>query len=56
MLSEGVLIGVSDTVLFFMSVITLSVLYKNSERIVSLSERGGLLKKSDFGKRSKAKR
>lgn len=55
-LSEGVLIGVSDTVLFFMSVITLSVLYKNSERIVSLSERGGLLKKSDFGKRSKAKR
>ncbi len=53
--STDVLIAVSDVLLFFMSVITVAVLYKNSERILVLSERHGLLKKSDFGKGSKSK-
>lgn len=56
LISQDTLITVSDVILFLMSVITLFTLYKNSERIVTLSEWHGLLKKSDFGKRRKAKR
>ena len=47
---------ISDLSLFFMSILTLFALYKNSERIILLSECGGLLKDSDRGKRLKAKR
>lgn len=44
------LITVTDYLLFFMSLLTLSALIKNSERVVRLSEQYGLLKKSDMGK------
>ena len=50
-----ILISATDYLLFFMSVITLATLYKNSESIVLLSERFGLLKNSDSGKKLKAK-
>lgn len=50
MLSDSLLIAVSDYFLFFMTVLTLICLIKNSERIKSLSENSGLLKKSDMGK------
>ena len=56
MIPTDVLIPTSDFLLFFMSVITIATLYKNSERIFVLSEKQGLLKKSDFGKGSKAER
>ena len=51
----NILISLSDYLLFFMSVITLATLYKNSESIVLLSERCGLLKNSDSGKKLKSK-
>lgn len=44
------LILFTDCLLFFMSLLTLSALIKNSERVVRLSEQYGLLKKSDMGK------
>ena len=43
-LPEAVIILVTDSVLFLMSVLTLLALMKNSERIVFLSEQYGLLK------------
>ena len=46
-ISESVLISATDILLFFMSLLTLFALIKNSERIVVLSENYGLLKKSD---------
>lgn len=48
---ESTLIRVTDVILFLMSLLTLSALIKNSERIVILSEENGLLKKSDRGKK-----
>ncbi len=51
-ISEGALIRVTDVILFLMSLLTVSVLIKNSERIVILSEENGLLKKSDRRKKS----
>ncbi len=41
------LIVFSDYLLFFLSIISLSALIKNSDRLVCLSENEGLLKKSD---------
>ena len=52
LIPEGVLIEFTDVILFSMSLLTLSVLIKKSERIVTLSEENGLLKKSDRGKKS----
>ncbi len=46
------LISVTDSVLLLMCIPTLAVLIKSSDRLVSLSEQYGLLKKSDIGKRS----
>ena len=43
---SGTIIIFTDYVLFFMSVLTIIVLLKNSERIFRLSEQYGLLKKS----------
>lgn len=51
----NILISASDYLLFFMSVITVATLYKNSESIVLLSERCGLLKNSNGGKKLKSK-
>ena len=48
---ESTLIRVTDVILFIMSLLTVSALIKNSERIVTLSEENGLLKKSDRGKK-----
>ena len=45
-IDEDFLIYATDYILFFMSVITLVTLIKKSERIVTLSEKSGLLKKS----------
>lgn len=53
--STPILIYTSDILLFFMSVLTLSVLIKNSERMVFLSEKYGLLKKSDVGKNGESR-
>lgn len=47
-MSESLLISAADLLLFLMSALTLSALIKNSERIVVLSEKYGLLKKSDI--------
>ena len=55
LISDSLLITVTDYLLFFMTVLTLLVLIKNSERIKSLSEDIGLLKKSYVRKRSDAK-
>lgn len=44
---EGTLIRLTDTILFLMSLLTVSALIKNSERIVVLSEENRLLKNSD---------
>ena len=54
--SESTLIRLTDTILFLMSLLTVSALIKNSERIVILSEDGRLLKKSDRGKKSVSER
>jgi len=58
LLPEALLINTTDYILFLMSVLTLSALIKNSERIRDLSEQCGLLKlkKSDVRKRCKAER
>ena len=53
-ISSKMLIEISDYILFFMTVLTLLTLIKNSERLVALSEKYGLLKKSDMGKGSKS--
>ena len=50
LIPSDTLILISDYLLFFMSIITLFTLYKNSESIVRLSERCGLLEYSDRGK------
>lgn len=39
-----ILIGVTDTVLFLLSLISLSALIKNSDRVVALSEKSGLIR------------
>ena len=49
LIPTGTLIGITDYILLFMSIMTLSILYKNSERVVRLSEQSGLLKNSDIG-------
>ena len=54
MLPQALLINTTDYILFFMTALTLFALLKNSERIRHLSEQGGLLKKSNIGKRGKA--
>jgi len=51
LIPHGVLIKISDYLLFFMSVLTILTLYKNSESIVRLSEKYGLLKNSYSGKK-----
>ncbi len=48
---EKYVIRLTDVILFLMSLLTVSALIKNSERIVILSEENGLLKKSDRGKK-----
>jgi AGCS family alanine or glycine:cation symporter len=48
---ENILIRVTDVILFLMSLLCISALIKNSERIVTLSEENGLLKKSDSRKK-----
>lgn len=54
-LPTSLLIYASDVLLFFMSLLTLSALIKNSERIVFLSENQGLLKKSDIREHREAR-
>ncbi len=49
---SSLLIYASDILLFFMSILTLLVLIKNSERIIFLSEK--LLKKSDVGEQGES--
>ena len=60
-ISQTVLIIASDYLLFFMSILTLLALIKNSERVVRLSEKSDLLKnrrckskKSDVGEQIEA--
>ena len=48
---EGTLIKATDVILFLMSILCILALIKNSERIITLSEENGLLKKSDSGKK-----
>lgn len=48
---EGTLIRLTDTILFLMSLLTVSALIKNSERIVVLSEENCLLKNSNRGEK-----
>ncbi len=50
-LPQTILIKATDLLLFLMSAVTMLALIKNSERIVTLSEQNGLLKKSDIGKK-----
>ena len=47
---SGYLIVISDYVLFFLSLISLLTLIKNSDRLVFLSENEGLLQKTNSGK------
>ena len=54
-LPSALLIYLSDTLLFGMSILTMLALIKNSERVVFLSEQYGLLKKSDIRERCKSR-
>lgn len=54
-LPTSLLICASDMLLFFMTLLTLFALIKNSERIVFLSENQGLLKKSDIGEHGESR-